>query len=534
MSDGNQKKQQQQQGAKGGGGGGGKDERKITPRAEDYSRWYLDIIRDAQLADHSAVHGCMVIKPNGYAIWEKMQRELDDRFKATGHVNAYFPLFIPISFLSREAQHVEGFAKECAVVTHHRLRATADKSGVEVDPTSKLEEPLVVRPTSETIIWSSYKKWIQSYRDLPLLINQWANVVRWEMRTRLFLRTTEFLWQEGHTAHATEAEAMDETLRMLGVYAEFCENVMAMPVLSGPKTPAERFAGAVETYSIEAMMQDGKALQAGTSHYLGQNFAKAFDVTFQNKEGKRELVYATSWGVTTRLIGALIMTHSDDTGLILPPKLAGTHAVIVPIFKSDEERSRVFAEADKVEAELKAQGLLIHVDRREGLAPGAKYFEWETKGVPLRIEIGPKDLDNGSLCIARRFIKEIPGEDEKASRARKKAFLPRAEALARIKPLLAEMQKELFERALAFRNSRSRLIDSIGDFESFFKNDGGGFAWVHWAGSAEDEDAMAKKYQTSIRNIPLDGQAPAGADAPGKCILTGKPSTRRVVMSESY
>jgi len=513
---------------------GGKDDRRITSRADDYSRWYLDIVKEAQLADHSAVRGCMVIRPYGYAIWERMQRELDDRFKATGHQNAYFPLFIPVSFLSKEAQHVEGFAKECAVVTHHRLRATQDGKGVEVDPTSKLEEPLIVRPTSETIIWSTYKEWIQSYRDLPLLINQWANVVRWEMRTRLFLRTAEFLWQEGHTAHATEAEAIEETLRMLEVYRDFAENVMAMPVICGAKTAAERFAGAIETYSIEAMMQDGKALQAGTSHYLGQNFAKAFDVTFQNKEGKRELVYATSWGVSTRLIGALIMTHSDDVGLILPPRLASIHVVIVPIYKTDEEKTRVYAEADKVEAELKAQGLGVAVDRREGMAPGAKYFDWEMKGVPLRVEIGPKDLDNGSLCIARRFVLEIAGEDEKATRSRKKVFLPRAEALTKIKPILDEMQKQLFERALAARNKRTRVINSMAEFEAFFKNEGGGFAWVHWAGSAEDEEALAKKYQTSIRNIPLPGQAPAGAEGPGVCILTGKPSTQRVLMSESY
>jgi prolyl-tRNA synthetase len=509
-------------------------DRKITPRSEDYSRWYLDIIREAQLADYSAVRGCMVIRPNGYSVWEKMQRELDNRIKATGHVNAYFPLFIPVSYLSKEAQHVEGFAKECAVVTHHRLRATPDGKGVEVDPASKLEEPLIVRPTSETIIWAAYKEWIQSYRDLPLLINQWANVVRWEMRTRLFLRTAEFLWQEGHTAHATEQEAQEEAERMLGVYVEFTRNVLALPVLYGPKTPAERFAGAVETYTIEAMMQDGKALQAGTSHYLGQNFARAFDVTFQNKEGKRELVYATSWGVSTRLMGALIMAHSDDVGLILPPKLASIHVVIVPIFKSDEEKARVFAEADKVEAELKAQGLGVHVDRREGMAPGAKYFDWEMKGVPLRIEIGPKDLENGSLCVARRFVLDIPGEDEKATRSRKKAFLPRAEALAKIKPILDEMQDQLLQRAIDNRTKRSRVINSLPEFEKFFKEEGGGFAWVHWAGSAEDEDAMAKKYQTSVRLIPIDGQAPAGAEGEGTCIWTGKPSTRRVVIAESY
>ncbi|MFH0939056.1 MAG: proline--tRNA ligase [Planctomycetota bacterium] len=521
-------KQQQPQ------GGGKTDERKITPRTEDYSRWYLDIIKEAQLADHSAVRGCMVIRPNGYAIWEKMQRELDDRFKATGHVNAYFPVFIPVSFLNKEAQHVEAFAKECAVVTHYRLRAKSDKSGVEVDPTSALEEPLIVRPTSETIIWSAYKEWIQSYRDLPLLINQWANVVRWEMRTRLFLRTAEFLWQEGHTAHASEPEAMEETLRMLEVYRDFAENVMAMPVIRGAKTPAERFAGAVETFSIEAMMQDGKALQAGTSHYLGHNFAKAFDVTFQNKEGRRELVYATSWGVSTRLIGALIMTHSDDIGLILPPKLASTHVVIVPIYKSDEEKARVYAEADAVEAELKKQGLGVVVDRREGLAPGAKYYDWELKGVPLRVEIGPKDLEKGSLCIARRFVLEQPGEDEKALRTRKKSFIPRVEALAKIKPILDEMQKQLYARALAFRDQRSRVINSLAEYEKFFKEEGGGFAWVHWAGTVEDEDAMARKYQTSIRNLPLDGQAPAGATGSGDCIFTGKPSARRVVMAESY
>ncbi|HEY3319130.1 MAG TPA: proline--tRNA ligase [Planctomycetota bacterium] len=516
-------------------GGGGKDERKITPRKEDYSRWYLDIVKEAQLADHSAVRGCMVIRPAGYAIWEKMQRELDDRFKATGHVNAYFPLFIPMSFLSKEAQHVEGFAKECAVVTHYRLRASqSGKGGVEVDPESKLEEPLIVRPTSETIIWSAYKEWIQSYRDLPLLINQWANVVRWEMRTRLFLRTAEFLWQEGHTAHASAEEAKEETQKILEVYRDFAENVMAMPVIRGEKTPAERFAGAVDTYSIEAMMQDGKALQAGTSHFLGQNFARAFDVTFQNKQGQRELVWATSWGVSTRLIGALIMTHSDDTGLIIPPKLATTQIVIVPIYKSDDEKAKVLTEADAVAAELKTRGLGVVIDKREGLAPGAKYYDWEMRGVPLRIEIGPKDLEKGSLCLARRFVTEIPGEDEKATRSRKKAFLPRAEAIERVKPLLDEMQKDLFERALAFRTSRTRVINSMGEFEKYFKEEGGGFAWVHWAGSPEDEDMLAKKYATSIRNIPLDGQAPAGAEGPGTCILTGKPSTRRVVMSEAY
>ncbi len=507
---------------------------KITPRAVDYSRWYQDILQRAELADHSAVRGCMVIRPNGYAIWEKMQRELDDRFKATGHRNAYFPLFIPMSFLSREARHVEGFAKECAVVTHHRLRGKEDQSGLEVDPASKLEEPLIVRPTSETIIWSAYRSWIQSYRDLPLLINQWANVVRWEMRTRLFLRTAEFLWQEGHTAHATEAEALEETHRMLEVYRDFAENVMAMPVLRGAKTPGERFAGAVESLSVEAMMQDRKALQAGTSHYLGQNFAKAFDVQFLNAAGRLEHVYATSWGVSTRLVGALVMTHSDDAGLVLPPRLAALQAVVVPIFKTDAEKSAVFEECRKVTEELKARGLAAHWDAREGMTPGAKYYEWETKGVPLRVEIGPRDVEGGKLVLVRRFVLERPGEDEKALRARRKLILPRPEALAKAKEVLEEMQKELFQRALELRTRHSRVINSLEEYESFFKKEGGGFAWVHWAGTHADEEEMAKKYQTSIRNAPFEGQGPEGGEGPGHCILTGKPSARRVVMSEAY
>ncbi|MBI2933177.1 MAG: proline--tRNA ligase [Planctomycetes bacterium] len=504
------------------------DSSRITPRNADYSKWYLDVIREAQLADYSAVRGCMVIRPNGYAIWEKLQRELDDRFKDTGHRNAYFPLFIPVSFLSKEAQHVEGFAKECAIVTHHRLRAKADKSGVEVDPASALEEPLVVRPTSETIIWSAYKTWIQSYRDLPILINQWANIVRWEMRTRLFLRTAEFLWQEGHTAHATEKEAIEETHRMLDVYRDVAENVMATPVICGAKTPGERFAGAVESFSIEAMMQDRKALQAGTSHYLGQNFAKAFDVKFLNAEGKTELVYATSWGVSTRLIGALIMTHSDDTGLILPPKLAPLHAVIVPIYKNDDEKAKVYGECERVIAELKTQDLAVHWDNREGISPGAKYFDWEVRGVPLRIEVGPRDVDGGNLVLVRRF--QVEGADPKA----KKEILPRAQALARVKSLLEEMQRQLLERAIAFRATHTRVINSIEEYERFFKEEGGGFAWVHWAGTHNDEEEMAKRYQTSIRNIPFPGQGPAGSDDQGKCILTGKPSARRVVMAEAY
>ncbi|MBI3548129.1 MAG: proline--tRNA ligase [Elusimicrobia bacterium] len=504
----------------------------ITPRAKDYGQWYLDVIKRADLAEHSGVRGCMVIKPHGYAIWEKMQRELDDRFKATGHVNAYFPLLIPISYLSKEEKHAAGFAKECAVVTHHRLKTIDGK--VAVDPESLLEEPLIIRPTSETVIWAQYKNWIQSYRDLPLLINQWANVVRWEMRTRLFLRTAEFLWQEGHTAHATEKEAREETWRMLDVYADFAENVMATPVVKGRKSPAERFAGAFETLTIEGMMQDGKALQMGTSHYLGQNFSKAADVQFLNKEGKLEHPHATSWGVTTRLVGALIMTHSDDTGLVLPPKLAPIQVVIVPIHKTDEERVKVVEEARKVAAELKEQGLAVRVDDREGIMPGAKYYEWEAKGVPIRLEIGPKDLEKGSLCLVRRFMAEKPGETPEELRKRRKTFPPRAEAIASIKPTLDAMQKELLERARAFRAARTRVVDTIEDFEAYFKDPNAGFAWVHWAGEAKDEEQMAKRFETSVRCLPFEDQIPADARGEGKCLLTGKPSSQRVVMARAY
>ena len=495
----------------------------VTPRAQDYAQWYLDVIKRGDLAEHSAVRGCMVIKPHGYAIWEKMQRELDDRFKATGHVNAYFPLFIPLSFLAKEEQHAAGFAKECAVVTHHRLKSIDGE--VVVDPESKLEEPLIVRPTSETIIWAQYKNWIQSYRDLPILINQWANVVRWEMRTRLFLRTAEFLWQEGNTAHATEKEALEETFRMLDVYADFAENVLAVPVVKGKKTPGERFAGALETLCIEGMMQDGKALQMGTSHYLGQNFAKSSDVMFLNKDGQREYVYATSWGFSTRLVGALVMTHSDDNGLVLPPKLAPIHVVIVPIFKNDAEKTKVLEESGKVAAELKAQGLAVKLDDRDGMMPGAKYYEWEAKGVPIRIEIGPKDLEKGSLCIARRFF---------PVGAQRKQFLPRAEALAAIKPLLDAMQRELLERARAFRAQRSVVINTLAEFESYFAGKYAGFAWVHWAGDHAQEDEMAKRFETTIRCIPLPDQIPAEAQGSGTCILTGQPSVQRVVMARSY
>ena len=504
----------------------------IATRAQDYGQWYLDVVRRAQLAEHSAVRGCMVIRPHGYAIWEKLQRELDDRFKATGHENAYFPLFIPLSLLANEESHAAGFAKECAVVTHHRLKSVNGQ--VVVDPDSKLEEPLVVRPTSETIIWEQFKGWIQSYRDLPILINQWANIVRWEMRTRLFLRTAEFLWQEGHTAHATEKEAIEETRRMLDVYADVAENILAIPVLKGSKTEGERFAGALDTLCIEGMMQDGKALQMGTSHYLGQNFAKSSGVQFLNAEGKLEYVYATSWGVSTRLIGALIMAHSDDTGLVLPPKLAPIHVVLVPIYKTDEEKSKVLEEARAVHAELKAQGLSVKLDEREGLSPGAKYYEWEGKGVPLRIEVGPKDLEKGSLCLVKRFLPAIPGETDIQRRKRAKSFVPRAEAIAGVKPLLDQMQKELLEKARAFRASRTRVIDNLADFEKFYKEEGGGFAWVHWAGDAKDEDEMAKRFETSIRCIPLPEDIPPQAQGAGQCLLTGKPSARRVVMAKAY
>jgi prolyl-tRNA synthetase len=504
----------------------------ITPRNVSYADWYQDIVAKAELAEHSAVRGCMVIRPHGYAIWEKMQRELDDRFKATGHVNAYFPLFIPLSFFSKEEQHAAGFAKECAVVTHHRLKAV--DGTVQVDPESKLEEPLVIRPTSETIIWNQYRNWIQSYRDLPILINQWANVVRWELRTRLFLRTAEFLWQEGHTAHATEEEALVETEKMLSVYADFAKNVMCVPVVRGRKTEGERFAGALDTMCIEAMMQDGKALQAGTSHYLGQNFAKSSDVKFLNKEGKLEYVYATSWGVSTRLVGALIMTHSDDGGLVLPPKLAPIQVAIVPIYRKDDEKQKVLAEAEKVRQELVAMGVSVKLDDRDNMQPGAKYYEWEMKGVPLRIEIGPKDLEKGVLCLVRRFVMERAGETPEEQRKRQKTFVPRAEAIASIKTLFETMQQELYDRAVAFRQKRSRVIDDLGEFERFFKEEGGGFAWVHFAGSKDDERRFGELCDTSIRCIPFEEELPEGAKGAGRCIFTGQPSTARLLVAKSY
>ena len=492
----------------------------LTPQDTDFPRWYQDVLAKAELAENGPVRGTMVIRPWGYAIWERIQAEIDTRIKAAGAQNAYFPLFIPESYLTREAEHVEGFSPELAVVTH---------AGGE-----KLAEPIVVRPTSETVIGEYMAKWTQSYRDLPLLLNQWANVVRWELRPRLFLRTSEFLWQEGHTAHIDEADAATYARRIHhDVYSNFLTTVLAMPTHLGIKTARERFAGATSTMTCEGMMGDGKALQMGTSHYLGQNFAKSSDVTFLNQAGQREYVFATSWGVSTRLVGALIMTHSDDTGLVLPPKLAPIHVVVVPIFKNDAEKTKVFEEAGKVVTELKAQGLAIKLDDREGIMPGAKYYEWEAKGVPVRIEIGPKDLEKGSLCVVRRFVLEKEGETEQEQRKRKKTFQPRAEAIAGIKLLLDTMQRELLERAHLLRTKRSRVINSLTEFEQFFK-DGGGFAWVHWAGTHEQEEEMAKRFETTIRCIPLPDQIPAGAQGAGQCILTGQPSAQRVVMARAY
>ncbi len=483
----------------------GRDMKKITSRSEDYSQWYIDIVLRAGLADYSPVKGCMVIRPHGYAIWELMQARLDGMFKETGHQNAYFPLFIPESYIEREKEHFAGFAPECAVVT---------EGGGE-----KLQEKLYVRPTSEMIIWSMYKEWIQSHRDLPLLLNQWCNVVRWEMRTRLFLRTTEFLWQEGHTAHATEEDAREETMRMLEVYRRFAEDYLAMPVITGQKSEKEKFKGAVDTYSIEAMMQDGKALQSGTSHYLGENFARAFDVQYQDPSGVLRFVHATSWGVSTRLVGALIMAHSDDQGLVLPPELAPVQVVVIPIYKKDDEKRRTLEECAQVKAAL-GRDVRVQVDDREGQSPGFKFNEWELKGVPLRIEIGPKDLDKGQLCLARRLAP--PGGE-------RKEFRPRAEALAAIPDLLRGFQKQLFDRALEFRRSHTRKIDALEEFGSFFEKEGGGFALCHWCGDAACEEALAAAHKTTIRNIPLSGTVEDGV-----CLRCGRPSRRRVVMAQAY
>jgi prolyl-tRNA synthetase len=501
---------------------------KITARDKDYSRWYLDVIKVAGLAENSDVRGCMVIKPHGYAIWEKMQRALDRMFKDTGHVNAYFPLFIPKSFLAREEEMAEGFAKECAVVTHYRLRAVRGGKGIEVDPDAKLEEELIIRPTSETIIWNTYKNWIQSYRDLPLLINQWANVVRWEMRTRLFLRTAEFLWQEGHTAHATQAEAEEETRKILEVYRSFAEDWMAMPVLTGPKSEGQKFPGAVYTLCIEALMQDHKALQAGTSHFLGQNFSKAFDVQFQNKEGKLEYPWATSWGVSTRLIGGLLMTHSDDQGLVLPPRLAPIHVVIVPIYKTDAERSAVLAGAQQLAAAvrdlplrewLNYEPVTVKVDDREQYQPGYKFNEWEVKGVPVRVELGPKDIAKGACVLARR---DLPGKEAK------EMGVPLAGAAKRIGEILQAMQKDLFARAKKYRDENTFEVNSYEDFKQRVEGSGG-FLLAHWDGTPETEARIAAETKATIRCIPFDRKKEAG-----KCILTGQPSEGRVVFAQAY
>ncbi len=490
----------------------GKD---FATRAENYSQWYQDLVMKADLAENSAVRGCMVIKPYGYAIWEKMQAALDKMFKDTGHSNAYFPLFIPKSFFSKEANHVEGFAKECAIVTHYRLKNDPVTGAIVVDEDAKLEEELIVRPTSETIIWNTYRGWIQSYRDLPILVNQWANVVRWEMRTRLFLRTAEFLWQEGHTAHATKEEAIEETTKMLDVYATFAEEFMAMPVIKGVKTANERFAGALDTYCIEALMQDGKALQAGTSHFLGQNFAKAFDVQFANKEGKLDYVWATSWGVSTRLMGALVMAHSDDDGLVLPPALAPIQVVIVPIYKTEDEAARVAERALAVKASLEKQGISVKFDNRDTHKPGWKFAEYELKGVPIRIAIGPRDLDNGTAEVARRDTKE-------------KAVYQLTDLEVKVAHLLENIQANIYTKALDYRNSMTNKADTWDQFVDIIENKGG-FVLAHWDGTPETENAIKNKTKATIRCIPIDAKVESG-----KCILSGNPSNQRVIFARAY
>jgi prolyl-tRNA synthetase len=488
--------------------------KKLTTRNEDYSKWYNELVIKADLAENSGIRGCMVIKPYGYAIWERMQAELDRMFKETGHQNAYFPIFIPKSYFSKEASHVSGFAKECAVVTHYRLKSDDDGS-IVVDPTAKLEEELIVRPTSETVIWDTYRKWIQSYRDLPILINQWANVVRWEMRTRLFLRTSEFLWQEGHTAHATKEEAIKEAELMLNVYADFAQNFMAVPVIKGVKTESERFAGAVETYCIEALMQDGKALQAGTSHFLGQNFAKAFDVKFADKEGVLEYVWATSWGVSTRLIGALIMTHSDDNGLVLPPTLAPDQVVIVPIYRTDEERNAIGEVADKMIKQLRAEGIRVKYDERDTHKPGWKFNEYELKGVPVRIAIGPKDLEKGTVEIARRDTLQ-------------KQFINQNETVSVVTKLLDEIQENIFKKAKNYRDSHITEVDTYEEFKEVLETKGG-FVSAHWDGTTATEELIQNETKATIRCIPLDGN-----QEKGKCIVTGAISSKRVLFAKAY
>jgi prolyl-tRNA synthetase len=488
-------------------------QQKVT-RAEDYSKWYNDLVYKADLAEHSDVRGCMVIKPYGYAIWENMRDVLDRRFKETGHSNAYFPLFIPKSYLSKEASHVDGFAKECAVVTHYRLKNAEDGSGVIVDPDAKLEEELIVRPTSETIIWNSYKNWIQSYRDLPILINQWANVVRWEMRTRLFLRTAEFLWQEGHTAHASKAEAIKEAETMLDVYAEFAEQYMAMPVIKGRKTASERFAGAEDTLCIEAMMQDGKALQAGTSHFLGQNFAKAFEVKFADKEGKLDFVWATSWGVSTRLMGALIMTHSDDEGLVVPPKLAPLQVVAIPIYRSEEEKASIVAKFEEWAVLLKAKGISFKIDDDDNRRPGWKFAEYEVKGVPVRLALGPRDMANNVVEVARRDTKE-------------KTVVSMEGIEEFIENLLHDIQTSLFNKALAHREANTRTVETYEEFKVEIEK--GGFILAHWDGTAETESKVKEETQATIRCIALDQ-----VQEEGTCMVTGNPSTGRVIFAKAY
>lgn len=486
----------------------------LPKRSENYSEWYNELVKRADLAENSAVKGCMVIKPYGYAIWEKMQRALDDMFKETGHQNAYFPLFVPKSFLEKEEEHAEGFAKECAVVTHYRLKPNPDGKGLIVDPEAKLTEELIVRPTSEAIIWNTYKGWIQSWRDLPLLINQWANVVRWEMRTRLFLRTTEFLWQEGHTAHATEAEAIEETNKMLGVYATFAEEWMAMPVIKGAKTPNERFAGAIDTLCIEALMQDGKALQAGTSHFLGQNFAKSFDVKFVNKENQLEFAWATSWGVSTRLMGALIMAHSDDKGLILPPKLAPIQVVIVPIYKSEEDLAKISEAVNPIFEQLKAAGISVKYDDNDNQRSGWKFAEYELKGVPVRLGIGLRDLENGTIEVARRDT--LTKESQ-----------PLAGIVEHVKNLLEEIQKSIYQKALNLRAENTFRVDSWEDFKTQIEK--GGFILAHWDGTPETEEEIKAETKATIRCIPFDEAEETGAD-----VFSGKPSNRRVVFARAY
>ncbi|TDS56536.1 proline--tRNA ligase [Myroides indicus] len=487
----------------------------ITKRAEDYSKWYNELVVKADLAENSGVRGCMVIKPYGYAIWEKMQAELDRMFKETGHQNAYFPLFIPKSYFSKEASHVDGFAKECAVVTHYRLKTGEDGKTIEVDPDAKLEEELIVRPTSETIIWDTYRKWIESYRDLPILVNQWANVVRWEMRTRLFLRTAEFLWQEGHTAHATQEEAVAEAEQMLNVYADFAENFMAIPVVKGYKTENERFAGAVETYCIEALMQDGKALQAGTSHFLGQNFAKAFDVKFTSQEGKQEYVWATSWGVSTRLMGALIMTHSDDNGLVLPPNLAPIQVVIVPIHRNDEQLEAIREEVKKITDQFKKLHISFKFDDRTTLKPGWKFNEYELKGVPIRLAVGPKDLENGTFEVARRdtLTKEVIAKEG---------------LVEYVQNLLEEIQVNLYKKAHQYRAEHITEVNSFDEFEKVLETKGG-FLSAHWDGTVETEEKIKELTKATIRCIPIDRK-----EEEGKCVLTGNPSKGRVLFARAY